>query len=147
MQKASPSASSNSLCRDRFAGFERRGFQRLVKITNQVVNALQADGEADEIGRDTCLLLFLGCQLGVRGAGRVDDEGPGIAHIRQVREKLDVPDQLLASFQSAIDAEANNGTIAVRVVLRRHFMLRVALETGIAHPIDGGMAFQALGDA
>ena len=51
------------LCRYRFPGFERRRFQRLVKIIDQVVNALQADGEADEIGRHTGLLLLLGRQL------------------------------------------------------------------------------------
>ena len=96
MQKASSSAPSTLLCRYRFAGFERRGFQRLVKIIDQVVNALQAHRETDEVGRGARLLLLLGRQLGVRGAGRVDDEGPGIAHIRQVREEFDVPDQLLA---------------------------------------------------
>ena len=147
MQKASPSAPSNMLCRYRFAGFERRGLQRLVQIIDQVVNALQADREADEIGRHACLLLLLGRQLGVRGAGRVDDERLGIAHIRQVREEFDVPDQLLARFQSTLDAEANNGTVAMCMVFRRRFMLRVAREAGIAHPIDGGMAFQELCDA
>src|SRR5207342_804755 len=84
MQRAKPSASSNMLCRYRFAGFERRGFQRLVQIIDQVVNGLQADGEADEIGRHACLLLLFGCQLGVRRAGRMDDERLGITHIRQV---------------------------------------------------------------
>src|ERR1700693_3154169 len=107
MQRASPSASSTLVCRYRFAGFERRGFPRLVKIINQVVNALQAHRETDEVGRGARLLLLLGCQLGVRRAGRVDDEGLGIAHVRQVREEFDVPDQLLTCFQSALDAEAN----------------------------------------
>jgi len=57
------------LCRYRFAGFEGRGFQRLVEVIDQVVNALQADRETDELGRDTRLLLLLRRQLPVRGAG------------------------------------------------------------------------------
>src|SRR5205085_1857123 len=101
MQKASPSTSSNVLCCYRFTGFEGRSFQRLVKIIDQVVNALQAHRETDEIGRHARLLLLLWRQLGVCGAGRVDDEGLGIAHVGQVREEFDVPDQLLACFQSA----------------------------------------------
>ena len=123
MQKASPSASSNVLCRYRFAGFEGRGPERLVKIIDQVVNAFQAHRETDEIGRRSRFLLLLRRQLGVCGAGRVDDEGLGIAHIGQVREEFDVPDQLLACFQSALDAKANNGPIAVHVVLRWAFWL------------------------
>jgi hypothetical protein len=60
MQTAKPSASSNVLCRCRFAGFEGRGFQRLVKIIDQVVDALQAHRETDEVGRHARLLLLLG---------------------------------------------------------------------------------------
>src|SRR5947209_20102495 len=147
MQKASPSASSNVLCRYRFASFERRSPECLVKIIDQVVNAFQAHRETDEIRRRARLLLLLRRQLGVCGAGRVDDEGLGIAHVGQVREEFDVPDQLYARFQSALDAEANNGPIAVQVVPSRCFVLWMTREARIAHPIDGGVAFQELGDA
>jgi hypothetical protein len=60
VQEASSSAPPNILCYYWFSGLERRGFQRLVKITNQVVNALQTHRETDEIRRGSRLLLLHG---------------------------------------------------------------------------------------
>ena len=75
----------------------------------------------------------------MRRTGRVDNQGLGIANVRQVREQLDVADQLLACLQATLDAEAQDSSITMRMILCRDLVLRMALESWIAHPGDGWM--------
>src|SRR5215813_10832681 len=64
--------------------------QRLIKIFYQVFHRLQANGEANEIGRDAGLNLLLFRQLRMCGASGMNNQRLGIAHVSQVREQLDM---------------------------------------------------------
>ena len=46
------------LCIGGLAGLRGSGFQRLVEVIDQVIHGFQAYGKANEIGRDTGLILL-----------------------------------------------------------------------------------------
>src|SRR5450755_640992 len=83
----------------------------------------------------------------MRRARGMNNQRLRIAYVREVREELDMLDQALACFQSALDAEAQDGTVAVCVVLLRQLVLRMAHEARIADPAHRRMGFEELGDA
>ena len=83
----------------------------------------------------------------MRGAGGMDDKRLGIAHVCQVGEQFDVANQLLTSFQAALDAKAKNRAIAMRMILRGYLVLWVARQPGIAYPTHGLVPFQEFGNA
>ena len=62
--------------------------QGLVEVPEQVCGVFQADAEADKIGGDACVELFLGRELGMGGAGGVDGQALRIANVGQVAEKF-----------------------------------------------------------
>src|SRR5712691_882988 len=78
------------------------------------------------------------------GARWMNNQRFRIANVRQVREEFDMPDQLLACLQPALDAKANNRTIAMREVFLRQIMLWMARQARIAHPSNCWMPFEEL---
>ena len=73
-------------------------------------------------------------------ARRMNDQRFGIADVRQVREELDMANQLLTRLKTTLNAEANDRTIAtMSEVLRSKLILRMALQAWIVHPAHGGM--------
>src|SRR5579885_2121435 len=68
-----------------FADRHRRRFEGLVKVVDQVIDGLKADGEADEIGRDAGFVLLVGRELRMGGAGRVDVQRSGVAYVGSSR--------------------------------------------------------------
>ena len=61
---------------------------RLVEIGDDVVDVLDADRQADHVGRGACKLQLILRQLAVGGRGRVDDQRARVADIGEVREQL-----------------------------------------------------------
>src|SRR5450631_3404002 len=81
------------------------------------------------------------------GAGRMDDQRFRITNICQVREEFDMADQVLASFETTLNAEAKDRSKTVREVLFRQFMLWMVGQARIRHPFDGRMILKELCDA
>ena len=61
---------------------------RLVEIRDDVVHVLDADRQADHVGRGACELELIRRQLAVGGRGRVDDQRARVADIGEMREQL-----------------------------------------------------------
>src|SRR5215472_4739558 len=55
--------------------------------------------------------------------------------------------QPLACLQATFDTEAEDGAEAMSMILYCQLVLGMVLQTGVAHPVDRGMAIQELGDA
>ena len=82
--------------------------ESLVEVVNDVLDVLDADGDANHVRRDAGRDLLLLSQLLVRGRGWVDDQRLRVAHIGQVAGELDALDELLAAVTSALDAEGED---------------------------------------
>ena len=54
---------------------------RLVKISDDVLNVFQADRQAHHVGRGASQLELVGVELAVRGGSRVDDQRAGVADV------------------------------------------------------------------
>src|SRR4030095_17066584 len=74
-----------------------RGRQSLIEIPQEIVKALQADGNADHIRADAGRDLFLIGQLLMCGAARVNHQAFGISDIGQMRMELDSLDKTPSS--------------------------------------------------
>ena len=70
----------------------------------------------------------------------------GVADVGQVREQLDRVDELLAGFQAALDAEADDAAEAFLEVFRGDFVARIVGQAGIGHPGHQRMALEELRD-
>ena len=64
------------------------GFQRAVEFGDEVIDVLEADGEAHEFRQDAALAQVVVGELRVRRRGGVDHERLGVADVRQEREDL-----------------------------------------------------------
>lgn len=121
--------------------------ERLIEIGDQVVDVLQSDAEADEVGRDAGRCLLFGLELLVSGACRVDDQRLGITDVRQKAEDLELVDELEGRLVAALDSEADDGSVeATVVVLACRRMVAVARKTRIVDPTDVGVVVEELGD-
>ena len=83
-----------------------RRFQRLVKIGLDILDMFQTHGHADEFGRHARGALGFYAELLMRGGGRMEHQGLGIAYIGQVAGQLERIDKPLAGLASAPDAKA-----------------------------------------
>ena len=75
--------------------FIHRLGQRLIEIGDYVLDVLDADGYANEVGCDSCGFLLRGRQLLVCGRCGMDDQALGVADVCQMREQLHGLDELL----------------------------------------------------
>jgi hypothetical protein len=88
--------------------------ERLVEVADQVFGVFEADREAHHVGAGAGgRALFVG-ELAVSGRGRVQDQGAGVADIREVREEADALDQPGAAFIAALDPEGEDRAGAFR---------------------------------
>ena len=97
----------------------------LFQISDDIVDMLCADGQADGVGVNTLIRQFFGGELAVGGGGRVDDKTLHIGNIGKERENLKGVDKLVGFFLSAFDLECEDGSAAVREVLLIQFVVRV----------------------
>src|SRR5579859_3152301 len=92
----------------RMRGRPLRGFERLLEVPDDVVDALDADREAYAFRADPCgAQLVVGELLVCRRRG-VDDEGLRIADVGEVAEELQRLDQPSAGLAAAPDAERHD---------------------------------------
>src|SRR5690606_17084688 len=68
-------------CRDGYRPPGRSGPQRLVEVPQDVVDVLDADAQAHEVGAHAGRGLLVGGKLAVRGRGRVDGQALGVADV------------------------------------------------------------------
>mmetsp|Transcript_25022 Transcript_25022/g.75241 ORF Transcript_25022/g.75241 Transcript_25022/m.75241 type:complete len:292 (-) Transcript_25022:1678-2553(-) len=116
--------------------------ERLVEVNQDVVDVLDAHGEADELRRQTRLDLLLVGELRVRRGGRVDRERLRVADVGDVGEELERVDHLLARFAAALQADDDEGAALALQVLLLQLVHRVAAEARITHPRDLGVLRQ-----
>ena len=77
----------------------------------------ESDGDSDHLRLNSRGALLVGCELLMCGGGRVNHKASRVADIREVREHLEGIDELLACFESALEAERENGAGTLREVL------------------------------
>src|SRR4051812_17876872 len=118
----------------------------LVKIPKDVVQVFDADREANEVLADAGVDLLGVAELLVRGGRGVDYEALGVAEVGEVGEDLDGVDQLRAGVAPSLDAEGDDGALAIGKVLVGELLIRAAGEAGVFHPGDGGVFLEPLGD-
>src|SRR5450432_1435450 len=128
------------------AGPASGGCERSVDVREDVVRVLEADREANVIGRDTGRRLLLGRELRVGGRGRVDGQCLGVAHVGQVRYELEAVDEAAAHRRAPLNAEAQDRARASRQILLGAAQLAARLEPRVVHPGHLLVALQMAGD-
>ena len=78
--------------------------------------------------------------------GGMDGEASCIADVGELKEEFQIVHNCGALLGSAFDTEDDHSALAIRQVLLRQRVGRVARQTGIAHPGDFRMGGQELGD-
>ena len=121
--------------------------QRLPQIPQNILNILDADAQPDEVGADARAGHLVFAELAVGGGGRVDRQALGVADVRQVAEEFQALDEPAASFDPALDAEAEDRARALRQVLRGPRVVGVRGKAGVADPGDLRVRGEELGDA
>ncbi len=97
----------------------RRRLQRLVEIGEDVVDVLDADGQANVIVGDAGRQLLFGRELRVGGARRMDGERARVADVGDMIEELERVDELGAGGLAALDLEADQAALpALQIFLR-----------------------------
>ena len=127
-------------------GFRRRqrgDCQRLVEIGDDVVDVLDADGQAHVAGRYAAGELVGRAQLRVRGAGRVDGQRTRIADVGHVVEELERIDESRACLAALLELEADETTVpALEIGARAALLLGVLMQARVDDACDLGMALQ-----
>ena len=90
--------------------------ERLLEIADDVLRILDADREPHHVRAGARLDLLRVGELAVRRRGRVDDQRARVADIGEVREQLQVGDELDAGLVAALEAEGEHGAGALRHV-------------------------------
>lgn len=103
---------------------------------------LDADRQPNQVRRDARVRLLLRGQLGVRRAGRMNDERLGVRHVGEQREQLQAVDRPLRRLESALQAEGEDRTGPFREILLRQGIITIALQRRVVDPGDVGMAVQ-----
>lgn len=129
--------------------------KRLLEIGNDIVNVLQADGDADEVLGDTAVDPLLLAQLLVRCGPGVDGQRLRVADakimsavlpvsgsrmgnnlLRQVGDQLEVVHDLTAGGASSLYTKRQHATKSMAEVLLREAVRLVVLKTGVRNPRD-----------
>src|SRR6266496_3126118 len=100
---------------ERGLGF-RGGRERVVDIPKDIIERLQTDGDADHVGGDARLDLFLLGHLPVRGRGGMNDEGLRVADIGEMAHEACGLDEFFARLRPSLDAKVEKATCALRKI-------------------------------
>uniref|UniRef100_A0A0N4ZJU5 NAD-specific glutamate dehydrogenase n=1 Tax=Parastrongyloides trichosuri TaxID=131310 RepID=A0A0N4ZJU5_PARTI len=127
------------------------GGQRLLQIGDQVVDVLDADGQAHRVLGHARLLQFVRRQLAVGGRGRVADQRLGVADVDQTGEDLhrvlEAGARLAAAplFNGSDAKGQQTGRLAAEVLLNQR-VGRMVFQSGVVDPFHLGVGLQPLGD-
>src|SRR5690606_34311225 len=135
---AAPVVGSSSRVRRWRSGVQRGlgGGEAELEVGEDVVDVLDADGEAHESRRDARLRLLLDGELAVRGGRRVDDERAHVADVRDVGVQLQGGDERLPGLAAAVELERQDRTRAARQVLLRTRVPRARGQARVVHGAD-----------
>ena len=100
----------------------------LVEIPDDVVDMLRTDGEADCGAFDTGVQQLLLCHLRMCRACRMDDERFDIGNVCKQGENLEVVDEFLRLFFSALDFKCKDGDTSVGEVFLVKLMVWMILK-------------------
>src|SRR5437870_13737737 len=123
----------------------RRALQRLTKISNNVVDVLDADAEPNHLWCYTYLLLFFRRQLPVRGGCRMTCQRLGIAHIDHSLEQTQSIETFGDCFETAFHSNRQQRTAAAPHVSLCHRIQRVIGKSRVIDPLHHLVATQILG--
>src|ERR1700721_624512 len=99
--------------------------QRLIEVSDQVFLVLDADRQPHHIGGRARLDLGGVIQLAVSGRGRMNDQRTGVADVGQMREQLQLRNQIAAAVLAALDTEGEAGARALRRIFAREGVIFV----------------------
>ena len=88
------------------------GFQGLIDVCLDVIDMLDAHGEADVIGGSASFQLLLRGELLVGGGSGMNHEALCVADVGEVREEFHRIDEFFTGFKSALDAETDDAAEA-----------------------------------
>ena len=117
----------------------------LIQIGLDILDVFQTDADADVVVGYAGGLEFLGRLLAVGSAGRMDDQGFGVADIGQMRGQFDRLDKFPRGRVAAFHAESQNRAAAAGQVFFRHFMIRMRGQARIVDPSDQRVRLQKSG--
>tara|TARA_B110000305_G_scaffold87231_1_gene98343 strand:+ start:4018 stop:4563 length:546 start_codon:yes stop_codon:yes gene_type:complete len=118
----------------------------LVEVGEDVVDVLDADGEADEFGLDAAGELLFGGELGVSGGGGMDRERFGVSKVGDVGEHFQRVDELGSCFGSTFDSEDHDTAAFSAEILLVLGKLGIVFETREADPLDLRVVLEMLSD-
>ena len=110
--------------------------ERFVEIFDDVVDVFCTDGETDGGRRNTAFCQFLLVHLGMRRRCRMDDEGLDICDVGEEAEDLQMIDEFLCLFCTALDFECKDRNAAVREVLLVKLMIRMVRQGWMVNLCD-----------
>src|SRR5262249_30911299 len=82
--------------------------QPVLQVADDVLDVLQPDGEPYHVRPGAGRNLLCIRELAVRGGRRMDDQRARVADVGEMREQLDVGDQLHARLVAALEAEGED---------------------------------------
>lgn len=121
-------------------------FQRLVEIVAQILDILNADGDAHERIVDPKLLAALGRNGGVSHDAWVLDEAFNAAKGLGEREEFDPFQHRFRRIEPAFEEDGDHAAKGVHLSAR-HLMVRMALETRIVDARYGRMRLKPFGES
>src|SRR5262249_49649353 len=123
-----------------------RGRQGLIEIPQEIIEALQPNGNADHIRAEASRDLLLIGQLLMRCAARVNHQAFGVAHIGQMRVNLDGLDKTPSSGATTFNAKGKNRPGPFGEVLLGTLIIGAIGQTRVTHPGYIAVLVQPLGD-
>src|SRR5690554_1691372 len=111
--------------------------QGLIEVGEDIVDMLDADGEAHHIGGYPGPGELLVVELAVGGGGRDRRAALGVADVDQPQDHAKGVVETRPRLAAALDAEAEDPRGAAPHVLLGQGVVLVALEAGILHPGHG----------
>lgn len=102
--------------------------ESLIEVSNDVVDMLNTDREADSRRSDVLLCKLLWSHLRVSGGVRVYHERLHVSHIGEERENLQIVNERPCLFLTALDFEREDRTCSVREVLLVESVVRMVWE-------------------
>ena len=108
--------------------------QSLIEIPQEIVEALQSDGNADHIRADAGHDLLLIGQLLVRCAARVNHQAFGVSDIGEMRVNLDGLDKTPSSGPTTFNAEGKNRPGAFGEIFLGALVVGAIGQARVTHP-------------
>ena len=118
----------------------------LCQISDDVVDVLGADRQANRVLLNADVGQLLGGELGMGGGGRVDDQALHISDVRQQREDLQVVDERKGFLLAALDVEGKDGRAAVGEILLIQGVVGVVGQAGMVDLLHLGVVGQERND-